>query len=210
MKKNNTMRVAAGLAVAALLSTCLVSGTFAKYTTDASSQDSARVAKFGVELVANKKAFAETYNEKNAAAASVSASENVVAPGTSGVLEATQVTGTPEVAVHVDNTAEVTLGDNWVGENGKYYCPLEVTVGNQTPLKGTTYSSAAEFKEAIEDAVKSTSNDYQVGDDITSASPSVAWKWAFEGNSDPDDTALGDAANAKIDIKVTTTVTQID
>ena len=57
MKKNNTMRVAAGLAVAALLSTCLVSGTFAKYTTSGESSDTARVAKFGIELTSKSGAF---------------------------------------------------------------------------------------------------------------------------------------------------------
>lgn len=52
MKKNKTMRAASALLVAALLSTSIISGTFAKYTTGASAQDSARVAKWGVVVTA--------------------------------------------------------------------------------------------------------------------------------------------------------------
>lgn len=69
MKKNNTMRVAAGLAIAALLSTCLVSGTYAKYVTDGTATDSARVAKFGVEVHPSADAFATSYATDMAAMA---------------------------------------------------------------------------------------------------------------------------------------------
>lgn len=50
MKKNKFMRLASGLLVGTLLTTCAISGTFAKYTTQDAAQDSARVAKWGVEL----------------------------------------------------------------------------------------------------------------------------------------------------------------
>ena len=49
MKKNVMMRVAAMLLVCVLASTCGISGTFAKYVTSTSSQDAARVAKWGFE-----------------------------------------------------------------------------------------------------------------------------------------------------------------
>ena len=47
MKKNRAMRLAALLLVAVLMSTCGISGTFAKYVTEVSSEDSARVAYWG-------------------------------------------------------------------------------------------------------------------------------------------------------------------
>ena len=51
MKKNKRMRTASGLMIAALLTTSMISGTFAKYTTADAAQDSARAAKWGVNLV---------------------------------------------------------------------------------------------------------------------------------------------------------------
>ena len=40
--------------------------------------------------------------------------------------------------------------------------------------------------------------------------PQVSWKWAYEGNDDVKDTALGNAANATINFNLVITVTQID
>ena len=48
MRKNKMMRAASALMVAVLLTTCTISGTFAKYVTTAEGKDTARVAKFDV------------------------------------------------------------------------------------------------------------------------------------------------------------------
>ncbi len=53
VKKNVMMRVASGLGVAVLLTTCAISGTFAKYTSSVSGTDQARVAKWGFEAPAS-------------------------------------------------------------------------------------------------------------------------------------------------------------
>ena len=50
MKKNKMMRIASILMVATLITTCAISGTFAKYVTKASGEDKARVAKWGIVL----------------------------------------------------------------------------------------------------------------------------------------------------------------
>ena len=219
MKKNNTMRVAAGLAVAALLSTCLVSGTFAKYVTTANAHDEARVAKFGVKIEpqAYEGIFAKAYDNTVVS----SNTDDVVAPGTSGIgAQAVTITGTPEVSVAVENKGEVTLSD-WSVNNGQtdiYYCPIVVRVGSDE-IKGLDYDSMTAFETAIEDKINAISKTYAPGQTIDNeACPAITWSWAIEksgtggkgAQTDPDDTALGDAANAKIDIKVTTTVTQID
>ena len=47
MKKNTMMRIASVLLVAVLLSTCVISGTYAKYTSTVTTSDSARVAYWG-------------------------------------------------------------------------------------------------------------------------------------------------------------------
>ena len=55
------MRIASVLLVAALISTCAISGTFAKYVTEDSAYDSARVAKFGVTVLASGNLFGDSY-----------------------------------------------------------------------------------------------------------------------------------------------------
>ena len=209
MKKNNTMRVAAGLGIAALLSTCLVSGTYAKYVTSGDSTDTARVAKFGVTVTGTDNSlFDQTYDN------TVKSGDewNVVAPGTKGELKAVALDGTPEVDVKVTNEATVSL-TGWTVD-GAYYCPLEVKVGDDT-LKGSAYTSAADFEKAIKEAVDGTTAVYKAGTALaTNGCPTISWEWKFEGNDDAKDTKLGDAAAAdnaaKVNISVTTTVTQID
>lgn len=117
MKKNLMMRAASVLLVAVMLTTCAISGTFAKYTTAGNTADAARVAEFGVVISASGQLFGDTYNAaddngivawSNANAGTVnSGTENdrVVAPGTKNVDGLVfGITGAPEVKVAVDFT----------------------------------------------------------------------------------------------------------
>ena len=227
MKKNRMMRVASALMVAVLLSTCAISGTFAKYITEKESTDTARVAKFGVDLaVTVDGAFATEYDADTTATdklgvaiaktvvASSTDSDNLVAPGTKGDLMASAtIAGTPEVAVNVKQEATLVL-TGWE-VNGTYYCPLVITVDG-TKFYGMDYTSAAEFIAAVEAALDSDVN-YAPNTDLTE-SHSVTWAWAFEGTdgkqTDELDTALGNYAAKTGDIEISFTykviVTQID
>ena len=116
MKKNRMMRVASALLVAVLLTTCAISGTFAKYVTSGNSSDTARVAEFGVVISAGGQLFGDTYKAvgegnsivawSNASAGTVnSGTENdrVVAPGTVNNDGLTfGIAGSPEVKVAVN------------------------------------------------------------------------------------------------------------
>ena len=116
MKKNKMMRIASILMVATLITTCAISGTFAKYVTKAEGSDSARVAKWGIVLNLNAgEVFAKEYDlskahqDEGAAAytgLAVKAEEKVVDPGTSseevGKTITASVKGTPEVATHYE------------------------------------------------------------------------------------------------------------
>ena len=227
MKKNKMMRIASVLLVAVLLTTCAISGTFAKYITEKESTDTARVAKFGVDLaVTVDGAFATEYDADTTATdklgvaiaktvvASSTDSDNLVAPGTNGDLMASAtIEGTPEVAVNVKQEATLVL-TNWAVE-GTYYCPLVITVDG-AKFYGMDYTSAAEFIAAVEAALDSDVN-YEPNTDLTE-SHSVTWEWAFEGTdgkqTDVKDTALGDYAAKTGDIEISftykVTVTQID
>lgn len=221
MKKNKIMRIAAGLLVAVILTTCAISGTFAKYVTSTPGSDSARVAKFGVNVAATGTTFANEYATDDIGvvgviAKSVVSTEDVVAPGTDGSMAAFTLSGTPEVAVNVAFTGTLDIDDNWKDSSDAYYCPIEITVG-LTTFKGTDYASADLFEAAVNAEIANYTKDYIAGTNLSGIgadAPAISWAWAFEGNDNVKDTYLGDQAAAgnaaTISLSVTATVTQID
>lgn len=137
MKKNKMMRLASWLMVLTLLTTCIISGTFAKYVTSDSAGDTARVAKWGVVASISGSLFGEHYTafeetESGEAGNKISASYtgsvdskyvessngnysdsageggNIVAPGTKGENLTISVSGTPEVRSKVEVTVDET------------------------------------------------------------------------------------------------------
>ena len=130
MRKNKMMRTASGLLVATLLTTSVIAGTFAKYTTEATGSDAARVAKWGVTALVSGDLFGDDYGAKtenggNEISANYTGSvdnhtENgsvakgdskIVAPGTQNSTGVTiSISGTPEVANKVTFTN--TTNDN--------------------------------------------------------------------------------------------------
>lgn len=127
MKKNKMMRLASGLLVAVLITTSTISGTFAKYVTEDSAQDSARVAKFGVVVTADGSLFENAYLHAPVDAGDSTAtvvakdSKDVVAPGTHNADNAFKfsITGTPEVDVKVDVVVTEATEDVYL-KAGKY------------------------------------------------------------------------------------------
>lgn len=214
MKQNKIFRLSAILLVLTLLSTCVISGTFAKYTTSGSATDTARVAKWGVTVTATgNEAFDKEYSNGSIISVQSSTTDNVIAPGTTGDLCSLKITGTPEVAVSVAATADLTLTGWKVGS--VEYCPLEFTVtagGTATPYKiDGTYDTIAKLEAAVEKAIVDVIAKASVNPKTDLANlVSVTWAWAFEGE-DENDTALGNLATAPtISISVSVTVTQID
>ena len=202
MKKNIAMRIAAVLFILTMITTCAFATTFAKYTTSGSSEDSARVAKWGVTVVAAdaEQLFADNYNGTVVSKAQA----DVVAPGTSGSLGDFTVDGSPEVKVEVFYEATLTLSGWVVGD--KDYCPIVITV-NGTECKGATM---ADLKDAVEAAIAGCSQVYEIGQPLNDALE-VSWAWAYDGGNNASDTALGNLDVAPtISLSVTCTVSQID
>lgn len=230
MKKNMMMRMASLLLIAVLMSTCAISGTFAKYVTSDTGSDTARVAKFGVEIDPKGNLFLTEYGKtdmgyvKGANTVITSDTSKVIAPGTNHELDKVVLAGAPEVAVRITYEATIDLS-NWNIGGVEYYCPLVVTVGT-TDLYGMDYASEDAFETAIKTAIDGFSADYAPNTNLSSADvPSVSWAWAFEKddvintvtcskNDDVKDTALGDKAadgsEVRITVTIKTTVTQID
>ncbi len=217
MKKINTNKIVALLAVLCMITSAFVGSTLAKYTTEGKGTDSARVAKFGVVVNATSdSAFKTEYASDTAAYTDLTVksdtTDKLVAPGTTGTLTDVKLTGTPEVAVNVTYTADLSLTD-WTTDGTTEYCPLVITV------EGTEYtceSTVSAFESAVEAAINGCSKDYAVNTDLSNIgndAPSVSWKWAIDGDN-VKDTALGDRAAAGnaagISLTLTTTVTQID
>ncbi len=213
MKKNAMLKIAAILLVAVLLTTCAISTTFAKYVTAGPTfNETARVAKWGVEFAANDAAlFLDTYGT-NLVISDDDAL--VVAPGTSNSKAiGAAITGAPEVAFQLTATATVAL-EGWTVTDGtaKFYCPVVFTVGSET-IDGNTYDDAGELADDLEAAIAKAllgNNDdadydedtatatlkvYPTGTAVELAIPTVnlGWSWAQSVN-DNYDTQLGDLA----------------
>ena len=238
MKKNVMMRVASIMLVLVLMTSSVISGTFAKYVTSGSSTDSARVAEFGVRITANGEMFTDTYQGIEAGWTSEDTvdgeGDDVVAPGTSGSMVKMALTGAPEVAVRVTYEATNFSLKNWTLYDGTTeYCPIVFTINGAT--YGTEDTDAtnksanvAALETAIKDVIANYSREYAPNTNLTGVGAdalAISWSWAFSVNTTKDakDTVLGDKAAgiaedgtamtpapATIEIRVKTTVTQID
>ncbi len=236
MKKNKMMRFASMLLVLTLLSTCAISGTFAKYTTENTSTDSARVAKWGVTITSKGDAFAKEYETTDTNVSTIAKSvvntstdnKNLVAPGTSGTFTTSVISGTPEVAVAITYEAIVDISGSWVGdENGTFYFPIVVKVGEtEVTLAQDAIASAETWESAIKAAIEAKKANYAANTTLSEHDQedlAVTWAWAFDadnGVNDAKDTYLGNVAaglytdksytTPEISISVKTTVTQVD
>lgn len=209
MKKNRTVRLAVLLLVLTLVTSCFVGGTFAKYTTTAQIEGSARVAKFDVTALVGKNTASDTINIF--AESAVYDTKDVTDYTAAGVNDADIDDGSDEVIIApgswgvfsygVTNNSEVTVEytvDFTVNEAG---VPLEWSVD------GSTWT----------DDLADITTPITIDDDGDEAA--VYWRWVFtEGSTDDeiaardaDDTALGTADNlATPTVTIDITFTQVD
>ena len=218
-KSGKTMRLAGLLLVLVLVTSCFVGGTFAKYVTSGTGTDSARVAKFGVNVNASADSlFQKQYDSDTtgytAKTVITSNEDKLVAPGTKGDLTAFTVSGKPEVAVEVKYTVDEFELTNWsipdtsTGASAGAtveYCPIVFKV-NDTEYKidGTTITSVSGLQDAVKNAIQAVTEQVAANTDLSTAgavpSLKVEWEWAFQGTgtdpyqTDAKDTALGDQA----------------
>ena len=196
MKKNNVMRIASALLVAVLLTTCAISGTFAKYTTTASGDTSARVAKwgFGDTTTITFNLFDKTYNN-----GAVSSDENVVAPGTTGTADIVLVADAAAAAA--TEVAYKFNADIVVAGNDDLLAKLVWKLDGEKVGENGTY---AELADAIDEKFD---KEYAPGDSFPDTSFSITWEWAFDGD-DTTDTQLGAAGTAEVTVTISFEATQ--
>lgn len=233
MKKNIAMRVAAILFILTMISTCAFSTTFAKYVTRGSATDTARVAKWGVELTVKEGTDDSTgtnFFVKAYDGTVESSTDDLVAPGTGNSTGITfTLTGTPEVDAKIEFEMTVTSDVYLAAANGykdwttanttdtfnldaDYYPVIfTLTQGGVPKVTGNLAAVEAYLEGAEASKTIQANNPVDVVYVLT-------WAWAYNGN-DKADTLLGQiiankdtVANSSVNVNfnITCTVTQID
>ena len=210
MKKNRTLRVSALLLALTLITTCLVGGTFAKYTSSTTGSDTATVAKWSFKVNGAEFAVApeeeltfdlfKTILDTGSAAEIDVKNGKLIAPGTSGSFD-----------LKVTNDSEV---------NAKFTVALAETNASNVPLQYSV-DNGTTWKDSIADLTMSGLTDQAIDMGATKT-VTVLWRWVFEGTTPPGahadqtdvtDTALGIAARTAaptVTITATLTATQVD
>ena len=201
MKKNVMMRVASALLVAVLMTTCAISGTFAKYTSKTTDTATARVAKWGwgSTSVTIDDLFLTAYGDTVASANS----EAVIAPGTNNSAE---IVWSPDASFRPEVDYTVTLSVEGTIDSG-----IEARVSWTLKVGTGETQTYATFNELVT-ALGSQSFDFEAAASVAPSIPSVTigWTWPI-GSSTADneaDTTLGNNAAAECSITVTLTATQ--
>ncbi len=196
MKKNTMMRVASALLIAVLLTTSVISGTYAKYVTEGGAEDIARVAKWGVVVTGAGYLYADTYKkadtntpgEANGNAADLSVvsrttdaaikglngKDKVVAPGTKNDDGLTiTVTGQPEVDGHIkmnvrdaDGNDFDALTDDIYLKAGTYALMVKVGKISAANWKANTYYTLSGGAYTVADTFSATTDYYTLHDEV--------------------------------------------
>lgn len=219
-RKNTALRMACGLAVAAILSTCVVAGTFAKYTTVSSATDTARVAKWGFANDANSQVMMDDLF-KSAYDKNVKGAADVIAPGTANASTFKMVYNTadgaaaaPEVAytfsVNTDGSScaegiknnpniQWRLDDGAWGSWEQAMAQVRALSGDPS---GSKAYAAGELPSGFYGADAQTAG---------AGAHTIAWQWLYGDGYDKLDTALGNADElGQVAVKIAVSATQID
>ena len=208
MKKNRAMRLAALLLVAVLMSTCGISGTFAKYVTEVEATDTARVARWGIDSTATvafdlfDTAYGTTVNSQYG--------DNVIAPGTTKT-EMIQLTYVgQEIAPEVDYTIDLNVAESSIGDN------INANPNILWSFNGSAWGTWDAMITAIEAYHENV--DANNLPTIAKTGIEIKWKWAFDendsdavANHDAWDTAMGNAETLEtVKLTIKLVATQVD
>ena len=222
MKKNKFLRLASLMLMLCLITTCAISGTFAKYTTSVTSTDAAKVAKWGVSFNIGTQLAGE-YTRTASLPTGVTmqytvkaGTGKVVAPGTSGDAYTFTATGEPEVSYKAtfalnESTSKVIFLNKVVNNSSDVYRPVALTVKmDGSPVGAAVYTVAdlAAIIGKIDFYYDVSAGKYFYTTDNSALTPSytdngtdvpvleVEWSWTFnvDATADGFDTVLGDLA----------------
>ena len=215
MKKNRMMRLASILLVLVLMTSSVVGGTFAKYTTSATSQDSARVANWGFDNTATiniTDLFKKAYDQH------VNGAVDVIAPGTtnSASFKFTyneQNVGAPEVAYTFTVSVDGSTCDPTIANNPNIQWRLdEGTWGDWGTLLNSIKALSGDASGTMKYEANKLPADFTANDN----EHTVEWRWIFDEaaggqNKDEMDTTMGNAKPlAEVKLVITINATQVD
>ena len=225
MKKDLWVKLAGLAIMLTLISSSLVSGTYAKYVKQVTGADTVRVAKFAFDLKSGADTADETQEELEEANFDVFSTTDAglynnglngtfVAPGTSGDFEL-QIDNLSEVKVSVafslvesytnlpDGVTKIPIYYTIDGDSDEQrYSNSLVGAYDTTPDPDMEYKSLADLAEEIKVQSLAASDGTNP---VSSTSVTLNWSWRFEeqpgvtGQSNDDDTKLGIAAAAAAD-----------
>lgn len=237
MRKNRTMRTASVLCACALITSCFVGGTMAKYTSTASGSDTARAAKWSILVNGKDIATAENqkmdfdlfgtvagdtgariedelYNDADVVDIDADTGDTIIAPGTTGKFNL-EITNMSEVTADITiKLAEQDNGDIPIlysfGDEDSWH-----TYGDLAAQVDSTYGGDwGSMLAALSDLGNMKALD-RVQPAETVSIP-VYWKWAYETEDDVEgvDYAQTDASDTAIgvagtpqNVTITATVT---
>lgn len=205
MKKIRNIFVVA-LVVLTVISMGSVAGTYAKYTSNETDTDTARVAKWDVKF-GNDATFAfnlfDTILDSDGSAEGDvkdgKPTENIIAPGTKG-----------EFSIDITNDSEV---------NADLFASFKETNASSIPLQyRLTYNgTAGNWEDSIADLELPTNTYLPFGTGNT-GTIKIEWQWVYEKGDDQTaidandvtDTTLGKDGTATVSIEATLRATQRD
>lgn len=206
-KKSYASRLGVLAVALTLVTTCLVGGTMAKYTTTAAGTGSGTVAKFNVGIKANETGLAKNavtipdlFTTGREDGNGTSVVKNKLAPGTSGYFELA-VTNNSDVKVKV-------TGVTFTKVNGSAAVPMKFAVTDKNAKKpdDNAFEDIDAFSKTVSDKIAS---EIGWGNGANSQTVQIWWQWD-PASSAEDDTKLGtEAATAAtaptygLDISVT-------
>lgn len=212
--KNKMMRLASLLMVAVLLTTSVVSGTYAKYTTEHEATTSARVARWGFNgtTFTLDDLFAATYDGGQVLSSDLS---KVIAPGTTGsqvIAFATESGQAPEVAysftVEASSTSDKATNSILQNANIKWaFYPLGMSPSEIDAQWGDFDALLAEIN-GMDETLKPGELPKLAGSYV------VAWKWVFHTSDTHDvdvDTPMGNENPLEtVNLTIKINATQLD
>lgn len=179
----NVWKAAAFLLILCLVSTVMISGTYAKYTSTYAGEDTALVAKWnivatggGIGIADGATVDLDLFKHSDANVATSTGGMYIIAPGVQG-----------QFTLEFKNNSDVAAKIGFV----------IAKTGTDVPITFSLNSDFSNPKTTIGDLQKALNEDLELADlDMgESVSKTVYWKWAFTGN-DSGDTALGKASAA--------------
>ena len=210
MRKNRMMRLASLMLVLVLLTSSVVSGTFAKYVTTVSGTDTARVARWGftgdTTNITIGNLFMNAYNN-------VDADVDVIAPGTENSAKFEfAYNGAAGTAPEVKYNFTVSTDGSNCADAIKNNANIKLAVYKTSDGVGAAaWGTWDAMIAAIEDL--DGTETFDPGElPAISEEYTVAWKWDFytDKTADEKDTTMGNAASDVVTLKITVTATQID